>query len=133
MVMNQIYEARKNEATEEMIKEIGWKEHKESCEDIFKRTKSLVNVLRKQIVEKALANSYFWNRVTIEASNRADREYGKTFDRIVFSDEEFSYTVICNMSGSGARYLVFETGKAKPLKKCSTIAELGGFLREKFD
>ena len=45
-------------------------------------------------------------KISIQGQNRKDRDYGKTFDRLLFSDGRNSFTVICNMYGSGANLIL---------------------------
>lgn len=144
MTLKEIYELRKENATDELVNRMGWTGYKASVDEIKRTTVSLTEGFRKafcpehaesiaeamRVKKEELAKSFFWNHVNFSAENKWDSEYGKTFCRILFSGGNKSYTVIYNMSGSGAKYVIFEADKAVPLKKFRKMQELGKFLKE---
>lgn len=132
MVLEQIYSKKRETETEELLKEFGWIEHVAESGSVFKKTQSITAIIRRQIVRDALNKSVLWNQVNFQGQNRRDREFGKTFDRIVLSKGLQTITIICNMSGAGARYVVFRNGNAVPVKKIRSMEELGDFLVNEF-
>ena len=133
MVINEIYGLRKASVTVDLLNEMGWKEIIDEPEVLFKRIISMVTDFRYEVKKEEREKDWFLNKISIQGQNRKDRDYGKTFDRLLFSDGRNSFTVICNMHGSGARYLVFQTGNATPIHKCSNRKELASVLRSEFD
>lgn len=131
MTLKKIYELRKETVNEDLVEKIGWTEIVLSPEEIMRKTMYLVNAMKRGIGSYHLESSAFWNNVNFEASNRKDSQYGKTFDRMVFSNAKAAYTVISSMTGSGAKFLVFEHGKAIPLAKLKSVDTLGEFLYRK--
>ena len=122
MLLNEIYELREEDAAEELLKKMGWEYHssKIGVKELHKRTISIIKTCREIELEE---RTEFIGKINFSAWNRDDREYGKTFDRIVLSDGRKSFTVIHNMSGAGARYRIFKTGYAEPIEKIRSMKE----------
>ena len=132
MLLREIYDLRKENVTEDFARQIGWERWVLAPAEIVRTTLLLTMDIRKQIGKEMLKESYLWNHVDFTASNRRDREYGKTFDRMLFLSSRADYTVISNMTGSGAKYLIFHYNKPTPIKKASNRKALIEFLAESF-
>lgn len=143
MILREIYELRKENATEELAKKIGWERWvslpAESAEEssgddapakLVHTTLLLLADIRRHIGKDTLEESYLWNQVDFRAANLRDREYGKTFDRMLFLSARGNYTVISNMTGSGAKHLIFCCGRPTPIRKASNRKTLTEFLTE---
>ena len=64
--------------------------------------------------------------------NKRGNTYGKTFDRIVLEfPRVFSYSIIYNMENSGGKYVIYEVGKALPLKKCRNLKAVSEFINKR--
>ena len=140
MILREIYDLRKENVTDELARKIGWKKwvsspsekaaRDETPAKLVHTTLLLLADIRRHIGKNMLEESYLWNQVNFEAVNLRDREYGKTFDRMLFLSARADYTVIGNMTGSGAKYLIFYRGKPTPIRKASNRKALTEFLTE---
>lgn len=119
MTLNELLAIQEADVTEEFLLKAGWSEIAEEPAEIFRRMKSLIRTFREGYASaEERATDWFLSQVSVRGQNRRDSTYGKSFDRLVFSYEQNAYTVICNMTGAGAKYVIYATGKATPLEKC---------------
>lgn len=132
MKLNEIYEAMGNEATKESLMEMGWMEMASEPKKIKAFTNSLLNAIRQNIPTNERETNEMFSKITFQGQDRRDREYGKTFKRIVLGMGKNEYTLICNLSGAGAKYLVYEKGKNTVLASYSNLKDLGEYLYEVF-
>ena len=139
MILKEIYELRKEKATEELAKKIGWEKWvslspefsgDDAPAKLVHTTLLLLADIRKHIGKDNLEKSYLWNQVDFRAANLRDREYGKTFNRMLFLSARGNYTVISNMTGSGAKHLIFYRNRPTPIRKASNQKALTEVLIE---
>lgn len=132
MTLNELFAIQEADGTEEFLLKAGWSEIAEEPAEIFRRMKSLIRTFREGYASaEGRAADWFLSQVSVREQNRRDSTYGKSFDRLVFSYEQNSYTVICNMTGAGAKYVIYATGKATPLEKCHSRMQMEKFLRSR--
>jgi len=132
MTLNELFAIHEADVTGELLLKAGWSEIAEEPAEIFRRMKSLIRTFREGYTsaEKREAD-WFLSQVSVRGWNRRDSTYGKSFDRLIFHYEQNSYTVICNMTGAGAKYVIYATGKATPLEKCHSRMQMEKFLRSR--
>ena len=132
MTLNELFAIQEADVTGELLLKAGWSEIAEEPAEIFRRMKSLIRTFREGYTsaEKREAD-WFLSQVSVRGWNRRDSTYGKSFDRLIFHYEQNSYTVICNMTGAGAKYVIYATGKATPLEKCHSRMQMEKFLRSR--
>lgn len=130
MKLNEIYEAMGSDATREFLQEIGWIEIASEPRKLKTFTNSFLMAIKQNVPKEKGEEDQLFSQISFQAQDRRDREYGKTFQRIVLNKGREEYTVICNLSGTGSKYLVYESGKNVVLASFSNLKDLGEYLYE---
>ena len=114
------------EQAKTMCKQLGWEEMRLHPFKIIDKTNKFIKSLAKEI-DADLAN-----KVDVTFSNKNSTIYGKTYDRITFSDGRgFNYTVIYNMPSSTASYQVFDSKTSIPLNKSRSVKQVAEYLNSR--
>jgi len=104
--------------------QLGWVEYRLSPFEIIEKTNKFVKSLKTYMTRADI-----WEGADISFQNIASMSYGKTFDRIMLNCPGVcNLTIIYNMENSGAKYCVYETGRALPVCKCANLKKVSEFI-----
>lgn len=105
------------------IKNIGWVENVLTPFEIIGKTQRFIRSLRQHLIRNDI-----WNGTNVTFQNMASATYGRTFDRIVLDNRQWSLTIIYNMEHSGGKYVIYVTGQAIPIQKCRNLKAVAEYL-----
>lgn len=115
-----------SEQVEQLLKALGWTEHRAPAYDVLKFTGSIARDIKAIKVDEDTIG-----KTQVEFMNKPTTGYGKFFERVrIKCDRRFDRTIIIGMYGSPAKYAVYETGSALVGDKERTQK---GALRSVFD
>ena len=111
----------------QIVNNLGWTEYVLDPFEIIDKTNKFARGLKSHLKDKILLEN-----TEVIFQNKRGNTYGKTFDRIVFEfPRVFSYSIIYNMENSGGKYVIYEVGKALPLKKCRNLKAVSEFINKR--
>lgn len=107
-----------------MCTKLGWSKHKVNAFEALQKTESFMRCLKSN-----LKDDLMWERSKVEFQNKADTDYGKTFDRIVIKGlKRKEFTIIHGMKNAGGAYVVYEYGQAIAIFKGRTLKQVVEFI-----
>lgn len=116
------------EQAEILIRNMGWIEHRLNAFEIINKTNKFITGLKKVITSDDI-----WNNTEVQFQNIRSNTYGKTFDRIVlFHPMKFHLVIIYGMESAGAKYAIYESGKAIPVEKCKSLKKVAEFINGRY-
>lgn len=111
------------EQARNLAEQIGWVEMHLNPFELIEKTNKFMKPLIKNLERPDI-----WELGDIQFQNRRSNTYGKTFDRIVISSSNCSYTIVYGMENNGGKYVVYETGRALPIAKCRNVKAVAEYL-----
>ena len=111
---------------EELAHNLGWSKFKVKPDVAIEKEEKLVKCMITYLKKSAAQT------ISLELENLQSQEYGKTYERLVFSDGSESYTLLCGMKSAGCKFVLYKTGNATPISRPRTLKAVMEFLNSKF-
>lgn len=104
---------------------LGWEEYALSPFEIIDKTAKFIRSMRANLTNKTIISKY-----NVSFKNRRSTVYGKTYDRIHLASENGGFSIIYNMPGNSAKYVVYDSFTSAPLAKGRNIKQVAEYLNK---